>query len=214
MFWGPQQHKAKNGRAMLTSSDRKPMLSVLLPRGPGRGIYLALLGVFGVLVPGVKGLEFLDPVILIAYACLGTVFAGPAAVQLFDQVPKSVREAFGRVAAAVAFGEAMVVLLLAMGLATVRLLHRGIFPFDALTLLAGFALGAALSLAMASMAAWIRMTYSASVARSALRATFVVLLVGFVFRSRFLPDVAWMGAGGGLAMAAVFLALLARRVRT
>jgi hypothetical protein len=70
-----------------------------------------------------------------------------------------------------------------------------------------------LSLALTSMAAWIRMAYSASVARSALRAAFVALLVGFVFRSRWLPDVAWIGAGAGLAAAIVFLALLAQRVR-
>jgi len=176
-------------------------------------VYLSLLAVFGILVPWQKGLEFLDPVILIAYACLGGVFAGPAAVQLFDEIPKAVREALGRVAAAVVFGEAMVVVLLAVGLLTVRLLHRGIFPFDTPTMIGGLALGAALSLALAAMAAWVRMAYSASVARSALRAAFVVLLVGFVFRSRWLPDVAWMGAGVGLAVAIVFLALLAKRVR-
>jgi hypothetical protein len=198
---------------MQTSCGRTLMLPVRFVRGPGLAVYLALLGVFGILLPWQKGLEFLDPVILTAYACLGGVFSGPAAVQLFDALPKSAREAVGRVAAAVVFGEVMVVILLALGLSTVRLLHRGIFPFDTPAMIAGLALGAALSLALTAMAAWTRMAYSASVARSALRAALVALLIAFVFRSRWLPDVAWLGAGISLAAAAVFLVLLAKRVR-
>jgi hypothetical protein len=198
---------------MQTSRGRTLMLPVRFVRGPGLAVYLALLGVFGILLPWQKGLEFLDPVILTAYACLGAVFAGPAAVQLFDALPKSPREAIGRVGAAVVFGEVMVVILLALGLATVRLLHRGIFPFDVPAMIAGLVLGAALSLALTAMAAWIRMAYSASVARSALRAALVALLIAFVFRSRWLPDVAWLGAGVSAAVGAVFLVLLAKRVR-
>jgi hypothetical protein len=198
---------------MQISSEQRLRLTVLLPHGSAWAVYVGLLAIFGILVPWQKGLQFLDPVILIAYACLGGVFAGPAAVLLFDRLPATVGEALKRVAAAVLFGEAVIVILLALGLATVRLTHPGIFPFDAGEAMAGLVLGAALSLALAGMAAWIRLAYSAGVARSALRAAFVTLLVAFVFRSRFLPDVAWMAAGAGLAAAIVFLALLARRVR-
>src|SRR5271169_5599788 len=102
----------------------------ILVRGPGLVVYLLLLAAFGVLVPWQKGLEFLDPVILIAYSCLGGVFAGPAAVQMFAEVPRSVRTAIERVAAATVWGEVIVLILVAMGMATVRLTHPGIFPVD------------------------------------------------------------------------------------
>lgn len=196
---------------MQTSSPLS-MLRVRFARGPGLAVYLMVVAIFGVLVPWMRGLGFLDPVILIAYTCLGGVFAGPAAVQLFDSVPTSVREALGRVTAAVVFGEVVVVILVALGLGTVRLAHRGIFPLEVPVLIAGLVLGAALSLAMAAMAAWIRSSYSASVARAALRATFVALLMAFFFRSEWLPDVAWMGAAAAFVVAILFMLLLARRV--
>ena len=186
---------------------------ILALRGPGLILYVALLAIFGVLVPWQKGLEFLDPVILIAYACLGGVFAGPAAVQLFRDIPSSVGEALRRVAMALLFGEGVVLVLLALGILTVRLLHPGIFPFDAGTMIAGLALGAALSLALAAMAAWVRIAYSESVARSALRGALIALLIAFVFRSRWLPDIAWTGAAVGIVASAAFLALVAHRVR-
>lgn len=217
MFWGREQDKtglAKNvGDTLQSSASQIPLLPVRSMRGPRLAAYVAVLAIFGVLVPWQKGLQFLDPVFLIAYACLGGVFAGPAAVQSFDTLPKSVREAMRRVAGAVLFGELIVAILLVFGLGTVRLAHRGIFPLDIRDLIAGLVLGAALSSALAAMAAWVRMAYSASVARSALRAIFIVLLIAFVFRARWLPDVAWTGAAAGFAAAAVFLALLSKRVR-
>lgn len=200
---------------MQTSSSGVRIFSMQGMRVSGStvAVYGMLLAIFGVLLPWQKGLQFLDPVVLTAYACLGGVFAGPAAVQLFRDVPRSAREAVGRVAAALVFGEAIIAILLVLGLVTVRWTHPGIFPLDAGALIAGVAMGAALSLALSAMAAWVRMTYSESVARSVLRAALFALLIAFVFRSRWLPDVAWVGTGVGLAVAAVFLGLLAKRVR-
>ena len=48
-------------------------------------IYVLVIGVFGVFLPWQKGRDFLDSVILGAYACLGVVFAAPAAAPEFDQ---------------------------------------------------------------------------------------------------------------------------------
>jgi hypothetical protein len=179
-----------------------------LARGPGVSIYLTLLAVFGVLVPWQKGLEFLDPVILIAYCCLGAVFSGPAAVQLFADVPRSVGAALGRVALATAWGETIVLILVAVGMITVRVAHPGIFPLDLAALVGGIALGAALSFALSAMAAWLRLALSPGMARMGLRVTFAALLLAFLLRSRFVPDVVWTGAGLALAAAAVFLGLL------
>src|SRR5712691_3017664 len=46
-------------------------------------IHVALVAVFGVYLPWQKGLDFLDPVITTAYACLSVLFAAPAAAQAF-----------------------------------------------------------------------------------------------------------------------------------
>jgi len=184
----------------------------ILVRGPGLAVYLLLLAAFGVLVPWQKGLDFLDTVILIAYSCLGGVFAGPAAVQLFAQVPRSAGEAVGGVAAAVVWGEFIVMILLGMGFATVRWTHPGIFPVDLPVLLGGIVLGAALSLALSAMAAWLRLEFSPAIARSALRGVYLALLIAFLLRSRWVPDVVWMATGITLAVAAAFLVLLGMAV--
>src|SRR5207237_1602105 len=44
---------------------------------------LLILVVFGVVVPLLKGLDFLDPLLLGAYTCMGAVFAPPAAASRF-----------------------------------------------------------------------------------------------------------------------------------
>jgi hypothetical protein len=184
----------------------------IVVRGPGLAVYLLLLAGFGVLVPWQKGLDFLDPVILIAYSCLGGVFAGPAAVQMFAEVPRSVRAAVERVAIATVWGEVIVLILLLTGMVTVRLTHPGVFPLDVQTLVGGVALGAALSLALSAMAAWLRLAQSPGIARSALRGVYLALLIAFLLRSRWLPDVVWSAAGLSLALAVVLLVLLGMAV--
>ena len=42
-------------------------------------VYLVVIAIFGVFLPWQRGRDFLDAVILGAYACLGVVFAAPAA---------------------------------------------------------------------------------------------------------------------------------------
>ena len=60
-----------------------------------------------------KGLGFLDPALICAYACLAMVFAGPVAAQSFEKKPASTMQAMGWIARAVAFGEGLSVAMLA-----------------------------------------------------------------------------------------------------
>lgn len=46
-------------------------------------VHVALVAVFGVFLPWMKGIDFLDSVMTAAYACLGVLFAAPAAAQAF-----------------------------------------------------------------------------------------------------------------------------------
>jgi hypothetical protein len=157
-------------------------------------VHVAIIGVFGIWWPYVKGIEFLDPVLLSAYACLGVVFAGPAAAQgLAKDPPRTMREALTRIAIAALYGEMMAVLILGSGLTTVYSLRKILFGPDWSGLAWAGALGLTGAIAMAAVAAWIALRFSASVARGALRLIFFGLLCLFFFKSRWLPEIAARG---------------------
>ena len=160
-------------------------------------IHVALVVVFGVFLPWSKGLEFLDPVITAAYACLGILFAAPAAAQSFvGERPRAMAEAMARILMAVLYGECVAAAMLLTGFATVYLthLHRTMFAPELQTLAAAGALGLTGSLALAAGAAYISLRFSADVAKAALRMIFVLILFAFLYRSQRLPDVAATGA--------------------
>ena len=171
-------------------------------------IHIGLIGVFGVFLPWRRGIEFLDPVMLSAYACLGVLFAAPAAAQAFaDRRPQSMADALARIAIAVLYGECIVLAFLGTGLATVYLTHRHtvFFAPDLAGLAWAAALGLAASFALAALAAWITLRFSSAVARVALRIIFLLLLFVFFFRAQWLPDVAGLGVLLCLGIAAVAL---------
>ena len=87
-------------------------------------IYLLLIGIFGVFLPWQKGRDFLDSVMLGAYACLGVVFAAPAAASQFEKDPTPGR-ALARVAISVLYGELVAGVMLLVGMVTVYVLHGG-----------------------------------------------------------------------------------------
>jgi hypothetical protein len=188
-----------------------PFSSQLRLLGGSKGVllHLALVAVFGVFLPWKKGIEFFDPVILSAYACLGVLFAAPIAAQAFADVrPESMSAAIARIAAAVLYGECVVIAFLGAGIATVYFTHRHSVFFAPDLVGLGFAalLGLTGSFAFAALAAWISLRFSAAAARGALRMMFLLLLFLFFFRSQWLPDVAEMGAllCLGIGLAAMF----------
>jgi len=159
-----------------------------------------------------RGIEFLDPVLLAAYACLGIIFAAPVAAQMFAEPLKSNSQALARIAVAVSYGEAVVVVMLALAFATVYATHPHL-PIgpDLPGLAMANAFGLASSLAMASIAGLISIRFSPNAARGSMRVIFLGLLVVFFFRSRWLPDVAGAGALLALVVAAVAIAGILRR---
>jgi hypothetical protein len=175
-------------------------------------IHVALIAVFGVFLPWQKGLDFVDPVMTTAYACLSVLFAAPAAAEAFAAARAgSLKTVLTRILVAVAYGECMALAMLAAGVITVSLTH-GRLLVPVLNILAkGSALGVSASLALASVAAWITLRFSAGVARAAMRAIFLLLLAAFFFWSRWLPDMAGTGALIGLVVSAV-AALALRRL--
>jgi hypothetical protein len=174
-------------------------------------VYVLLTIAFGVVVPAAKGLEFFDPTVLTAYACLGMVFAGPAAVQRFRTRPESFSQAALWILRAVMFGEAPAVTMLVCGITTVFERNRAaFFPPDVETLGYLLVLGLFASVALASLGAWAALEFSAGAGRMVLRLIFLGLLALFYLRGRWLPSELEPGILISAMTAVVFLMLLRR----
>jgi hypothetical protein len=171
-------------------------------------VYVLLILVFGIAVPASKGLGFFNSTLLSAYACLGTIFAGPIAANKFAVRPASFKEAVVWILKAVLFGELLAVAMLACGVATVFFSSPAFFPPDLGTIGAGLLLGLAACLALASLAAWVTVEFSPGVARMALRLIFLGLLLLFYLDGQWLPSVFGPGILISLMAAATFLMLL------
>lgn len=175
-------------------------------------MHILLLAAFGVFLPWMRGLNFLDPVMLAAYACLGVLFAAPAAAQAFAERPASMADVAARLAVAVMYGEIMVVAIFICAFATFYLLHPLPLGPDLPGLAEVNAFGLAGSLAAGAVAGWIALKFSLGAARAMMRVIFLGLLIVFFFRSRWLPDVAADGALVALAIAAVAILGIRRQV--
>ena len=174
--------------------------------------YLLLLSIFGVLLPWLKGRDFLDSVTLGAYALLGVIFAAPAAAAEFEDVPTRSR-VLARVAVSVAYGEVIAGSMLLLGLATVYLSHWGriVVGPDLRSLGECALLGFSLSLAVCAAAAWMTLRFSPTASKASIRMVFFGLLAAFYLRSGWLPLVALRGAAIALLLSLAFL-LAARAV--
>jgi hypothetical protein len=171
-------------------------------------LHLALVAIFGVLIPWWKGVDFFDPVMTAAYACMGVLFAAPAAAQAFSaNRPQSMKEAYARVGKAALYGEGLALVFLVAGTATVSVTHGARLRLPQLDVLGETAvLGLAASVAFASLAGWATLRFSEAMARLAMRIMFLSLLIAFFYYARRLPDVALMGSAlcAVIAAATVF----------
>lgn len=179
-------------------------------------LHLALLAAFGVWIPRMKGLDFLDIQVLAAYACLGLLFAGPATAQLFTRdLAASFAQAKARIFVGVLYGEIVVMTLLGAGIATVYLSQRGGYvpepDWPTLAKAAMFGFGAAVMLA--SMAALVTVRFSKKIAVMCLRLTFFGLLILFFYKGQRLPDVGLIGTAICLVLASLFIEGLRRVCR-
>ena len=137
-------------------------------------IYVLVIGVFGVFLPWQKGRDFLDSVILGAYACLGVVFAAPAAAPEFEKFP-TIQKALARVAISVFYGELVAGLMLVLGITTVYVSRGGriVVGPDLQSLAECAALGLMLSWAVSTAAVWISIRTSPGAAKTAVRLVFL-----------------------------------------
>jgi len=174
-------------------------------------VYVLVIGVFGVFLPWQKGRNFLDSVILGAYACLGIVFAAPVAAPEFDRSP-TIQRALARIVISVFYGEVLAAALLVLGIATVYVSHRGriVVGPDLQSLVECAALGLTLSWAVSTATVWISFRTSPRAAKTVVRLVFLGLLAAFYLRSGWLPTVALRGAG--IALLASILLFVGLRI--
>lgn len=174
-------------------------------------LHLALLAAFGVWIPQLKGLDFLDSQVLGAYVCLGLIFAAPAAAQAFPPgYSTSFQQARARIFAAVLYGEIVALLLTGAGIVTVYYTHRGGFvpqpEWVTLGRCAMFGLGA--SAMLASLAALVTVKFSKGAAMICLRLAFFGLLILFYYRGQRLQEVGLAASGACFVVAGLEIGLL------
>ncbi len=153
-------------------------------------IILAVVLVFGVLLPYYKGLEFLDPVVILVYACMSLLFVVPASAEVFaaNEAIASA-EIAARLGMILAYGWATTVLMLISGIVTVNVTHwhgRMLLPSTTLLALAVL-LSLIATLAVISGTALLARRFGARSAKSLLRIGFLILLLLGAFGFRFLP---------------------------
>jgi hypothetical protein len=178
--------------------------------------HIALLVTFSIVIPRLKGIDFLDSQILGAYACLGIIFAPPATVQAFlAGTEASFRQAKARIFVSVLYGEVVSLTLMGVGIATVYLTNRGSYlpqpDWETLARCALFGLGA--SAMFSSLAALITVRFSRGTALVGLRVAFFGLLILYFYRGQWLADIGLAAAGGCLVVAGLFIELLRRATR-
>jgi len=193
--------EASNLRRRLGFGSASGMRAVL--------IYLLVIGIFGVFLPWQRGRDFLDSVILGAYACLGVVFAAPAAAPEFESFP-SIQKALARVAISVLYGELVAGVMLVLGIITVYVSHAGriVVGPDLQSLAECAALGLTLSAAVSTATVWISIRTSPRTAKTMVRLVFLGLLLAFYLRSGWLPAVAVRGAEIALLVSILLFAAL------
>lgn len=147
---------------------------------------------FGILVPIYKGLGFLDPRIIAAYACLALLFVAPASAELAGTQGRDAAASavLARIAIIVAWGWGITVLILATAIVTLNVMsRRGGFvspPAEFLAAILTFSLSASVAVAMLSSV--LARRFSAAQVKNILRAAFLIVLLMLAFGSRFLPE--------------------------
>jgi hypothetical protein len=189
-------------------------------------VLLLIVVAFGILVPWYKGFAFLDPRMIVAYACLALLFVAPASAEAFATGERSASP-LNKIFRVVAYGWGVTLLIIVSAFVTINLTKwQGAIltpPLEVCAAALLFSLSA--SIAVAALSAVLARHLSAGAVKMVLRLGFLLVLLAFAFSSRmpdrwqiFLDDhttrraitrLAWEGAG----VCAVIAALLMRKMR-
>ena len=149
-------------------------------------IALAIIIVFGILTPLIKGPDLLNPLLLTAYMILSLVIVGPGAAGVFAG-EEAAEGAAGlrRLGLVALYAWALGAIVLAAGLITIRArAHRPLLPRTSF-LIAELVCGAAATAFVGLVAGLIARRYSANAARTAQRFVFLGLVIFLFALARF-----------------------------
>jgi len=151
-------------------------------------VLLLIVVAFGILVPWYKGFAFLDPRMIVAYACLALLFVAPASAEAFATREQNASP-LNRIFRVVAYGWGMTLLIMVSAFVTINLTKwQGKILTPPLKVCAAallFSLTA--SVAVAAFSAVLARHLSAGAVKMVLRLGFLLLLLAFAFSSR-MPD--------------------------
>jgi xanthosine utilization system XapX-like protein len=153
---------------------------------------VAVVTIFGVLLPWYKGLTLLQPLIVLAYALMALLFVAPAASEFWSaiEVPAPAGAVLFRMLVMVGYGFGIALAMLTAAIITLNLTYRSARllippePFLGATLL----LSLTASAAVAVVCALLARRFSPATAKAIVRACFLLTLFGLAFGSRILPE--------------------------
>ncbi|MEO8025521.1 MAG: hypothetical protein ABI823_03570 [Bryobacteraceae bacterium] len=145
-----------------------------------------ILAAFGVLVPWMKGFDFLDTRYILAYGSIGLLFAGPLMAELLSVDGGALQAPIvypARIALVSLYGWGVATLMLAMGFAVVNIQHwfgKILVPPTAV-LVSGSVMSLLAAVLVAEVTALLTLKFSAGVAKGVLRLIFLGTLALIVF---------------------------------
>ena len=148
-------------------------------------LILAVVVAFGILVPILRGYDFLSPVMIVAYACLALLFVAPASAEAFsnESRPETPGAVLQKLASVVLYGWGIAVVILITGILTINLARwtgQMLAPGKWMALSALlFSLTACV--AAAALAAFLGRRMTPRMVKGLFRAGFLVLLVAVYF---------------------------------
>ena len=148
-------------------------------------LIVAIIGAFGILVPMYKGLDFLDPRLIVAYACLSAVIAAPIVTDTFSQPSENDR--LLDLLRAWLYSWAFAAILLTVAFITLNVKHghgRIILPRTSF-LVAVECLSLTLAGAAAGIGALLAMRFSAPNVKAGFRAIFLLAAVALFLADRY-----------------------------
>lgn len=148
-------------------------------------LILAIVGAFGVLVPIYKGLDFLDPRLIVAYACLSAVIAAPIVTDKFAGQAED--NPLSSLLLVWLYSWAFAACLLAMALFTVNVANwrgRIVLPRTSF-LIAAECLSLTVAATVVGLGALLARRYSAANVRAGFRAVFLMVVMALFLADRY-----------------------------